>query len=186
MSSPVKKNSDSVEAALSGEPVAMSYDDLSRRDVRSIIFHLLYAMECFDYQVSFEEIVDNFNRGFSLDIPQDSEACNVARKIIELRNELDECYKPFLINWRFERIGTCTKLILRFAIWELQNTEVPHNIVINEAIELAKCFSETDAYKFINGILDEAVKAIRPGAETSADAVSEELPADSDEESSGE
>jgi len=43
-------------------------------------------------------------------------------------------------------------------------TDEPHNIIINEAIELAKCFSEDYAYKFINGILDEAVKVIRPNA----------------------
>lgn len=140
----------------------ISYNDLSRRDVRSIIFHLLYAAESFDYQTSLDEIIDNFNRGFALDIPHDSEACTVARAVIDNRDALDEAIKPFLINWRFERIGTCTKLILRFAIWELINTPTPHNIIINEAIELAKCFSETDAYKFINGILDEAVKSIRP------------------------
>lgn len=140
----------------------ISYNDLSRRDVRSIIFHLLYAMESFDYQTSLDEIIDNFNRGFSLDIPHDSEACTVARAVIEERNNLDDAIKPFLINWRFERIGTCTKLILRFAVWELIHTDTPHNIIINEAIELAKCFSETDAYKFINGILDEAVKSLRP------------------------
>ncbi len=142
----------------------ISYNDLSRRDVRSIIFHLLYAMESFDYQTSLDEIIDNFNRGFSLDIPLDSEACTVARAVIDERNSLDDAIKPFLINWRFERIGTCTKLILRFAVWELIHTDTPHNIIINEAIELAKCFSETDAYKFINGILDEAVKSLRPQA----------------------
>jgi len=140
----------------------ISYNDLSRREVRSIIFHLLYAMEAFDYTVSLNEIVDNFNRGFNLDIPQESEACNVVRAIIDERESLDEFIKPFLINWRFERIDICTKLILRFAIWELMHSDIPHNIIINEAIELAKCFSETDAYKFINGILDEAVKKLHP------------------------
>ena len=35
---------------------------------------------------------------------------------------------------------------------------MPAKVAINEAIELAKCFAEKDAYKFVNGILDEAVK----------------------------
>jgi N utilization substance protein B len=43
-------------------------------------------------------------------------------------------------------------------MWELFHTDMPTSIVINEAVELAKCFSEKDAYKFVNGILDEAVK----------------------------
>jgi N utilization substance protein B len=146
------------------ENYILSYEKLSRREIRSVIFHLLYAMETFDYEASMGEIVDSFNRGFSLDIPLDSEACKVGQAVIGSREKLDEIIKPLLINWRFERIGVCTKLILRLAVWELLNTEEPHSIIINEAIELAKCFSETDAYKFINGILDEAVKIIRPQA----------------------
>ena len=152
------------DSAAEPENSILSYEKLSRREIRSVIFHLLYAMETFDYEVSMGQIVDSFNRGFSLDIPFDSEACKVAQAVIDAREKLDEVIKPLLINWRFDRIGVCTKLILRLAVWELLNTEEPHNIIINEAIELAKCFSETDAYKFINGILDEAVKVIRPQA----------------------
>ena len=46
------------------------------------------------------------------------------------------------------------------ALWELMETETPSTIVLNEAIELAKCFSEKDAYKFVNGVLDKAVKQL--------------------------
>ena len=144
--------------------VILSYDKFSRREIRSVIFHLLYAMETFEYETSMDEVVDSFNRGFSLDIPKDSEAARVCQAVIDSREKLDEIIKPLLINWRFDRIGVCTKLILRLAVWELLHTDEPHSIIINEAIELAKCFSETDAYKFINGILDEAVKIIRPDA----------------------
>jgi transcription antitermination protein NusB len=136
----------------------LSYNDLTRRDVRSLIFHLLYAMEGFDYEVSLDSIVDNFNRGFNLAIPMDSEVVKVAREVIDQRDALDEAIMPLLANWRFDRIGVCTKLILRLAVWEIKTDYTPHAIVINEAIELAKCFAEKDAYKFINGILDKLVK----------------------------
>lgn len=142
----------------------ISYANLSRRDVRSLIFHLLYAMEAFDYQLSLEALIDNFNRGFDLDIPDDGEVFKVAQAVINGREALDTQIKPLLINWRFERIGLCTKLILRQALWELINTDTAPSIIINEAIELAKCFSETDAYKFVNGILDEIVKSKEKGA----------------------
>ena len=137
---------------------SFSYNDLSRREVRSIIFHLLYAMEGFDYNTSLDSLIENFNCGFELDIPGDSEAVSVAQAVIAQRDYLDQEIKPLLHNWRFERIGVCTKLILRFAIWELHNSTTPANVVINEAIELAKCFAEKDAYKFVNGLLDEKVK----------------------------
>lgn len=137
----------------------IDYNDLSSREARSIIFHLLYAAESFDYDSSLESIVENFNRGFSMEVPLDSLVFTTSQTIINERNQLDDQIKPLLHNWRFDRIGVCTKLILRFALWELNTTKTTPNIVINEAIELAKCFAEKDAYKFINGILDEAVKA---------------------------
>lgn len=136
----------------------ISYDDLSKRETRSLIFHLLYAVDAFDYDVSFDMVVENFNRGFDLEIPKSSLVFSVAKTIIDTRAELDEAIKPLLHNWRFDRIGVCTKLVLRFALWELQHTDTIANIVLNEAIELAKCFAEKDAYKFVNGILDEALK----------------------------
>lgn len=136
----------------------MEYDKLSQRDKRSLLFHLLYAAESFDYAVSLESLVHNFNRGFNLDVPVESDVVEIANTLITRRDELDEIYKPLLSNWRFDRVGVCTKLILRYAIWELLYTDVAPIIVINEAIELAKCFAEKDAYKFINGVLDEALK----------------------------
>lgn len=145
---------------IGSEPV--SYNDLSRREVRALIFHLLYASESFDYKESLDAIVDNFNRGFDLNIPFDSEVVKTAGSIIDNRNELDETYKPFLANWRFERVGVSTKLILRFAVWELLHTKTDSRIIINEAVELTKCFAQEDAYRFVNGILDRVLKEIRP------------------------
>lgn len=133
------------------------YADLSRHEVRSLIFNLLYAMESFDYDISLDAIVDNLNRGFEFDIPLSSEAALIARAVIDNRDMLDNVYKPLLTNWRFERISVSTKLILRLGIWELQEKKTDPRIIINEAIELAKDFAEEDAYRFINGILDRIV-----------------------------
>lgn len=135
------------------------YKNLSRREIRSLIFQLLYAAESHEYKDSLESISDNISRGYNIEIPHDSAAFTTVHAIIERRDELDKHIMPFLHNWRFDRIGCCTKLILRFAMWELFYTDTPDSIVINEAVELAKCFSEKDAYKFINGILDEAIKS---------------------------
>ncbi|HEX4068816.1 MAG TPA: transcription antitermination factor NusB [Candidatus Babeliales bacterium] len=138
-----------------------SYDDLSRRDVRSLAFHFLYAAEAFNYEESVQSIIDNFNRGFELNVPLDGELFNVVNDIINKRDELEKIYEPYLANWRSERISVCTKLILLFAVWELKYTETDSRIVINEAIELAKCFAEEDAYRFVNGILDSVSKELR-------------------------
>ena len=145
----------------------ISYNDLSRRAVRSLIFHLLYAVDSFDYQESLDAIIDNFNRGFDLDIPFDSQVAKVTQTIIDNREALDDAYKSYLANWRFDRIGVATKLILRFAVWELLHTDTDPRIIINEAVELAKAFAEQDAYRFINGILDRIVKQKQEEASSS-------------------
>lgn len=132
----------------------MRYANLSRRDLRSLIFHLLYAAEAYNYEDSLPSIVDNLNRGFDLDIPFDSEVVQTAQAIIDTRDALDQQYISLLDNWRPERVSVCTKLILRIGMWELLHTPTDRRIVINEAIELAKCFAEDDAYRFINGLLD--------------------------------
>lgn len=135
-----------------------SFNEFSARDKRSLIFHILYAMESNDYQVTVASIVDMFNNGFELDIPLDSDVALNATAIIKEQDALDEHIKPLLTNWRPERISTITKLILRFAVWEFMYSDTDPKIIINEAIELAKCFAEDDAYKFINGILDRYFK----------------------------
>ncbi len=130
------------------------------RKKRAIIFHLLYAADATDYQISLSSIIDNMNRGFDQDIKLDGDEFRIAQAIIDKRDELDEFIKPLLSNWRLERVGTCTKLVLRLAIWELLNTNIEPKIILNEAIELSKCFSERDAYRFVNGVLDEALKRL--------------------------
>ena len=143
-----------------------SYEDLSRRDVRSLVFHFLYAAEAFNYEESLSSIIDSFNRGFELNVPLDGELFKIVDAIITSRDELAKVYEPFLANWRSERISVCTNLILLFAIWELKYTDTDARIIINEAIELAKCFAEEDAYRFVNGILDPVSKEFRKESTT--------------------
>ena len=132
--------------------------DLSRADTRSLVFHLLYAVESFEYENSLDAIVDSYNRGFNLDIKVTDEVFTIAQQVVDNRDSLDELIKPLLINWRFDRIGVATKLILRFALWEMREQDTPTIVVMNEFVELAKCFAEKDAHKFVNGILDKAVE----------------------------
>jgi len=127
----------------------------SRRKFRSLLFHILYAIDAFDYETTGQEIARKLNDEYETDIPLDGDIVNTVNDIALKRQELDKTLIPFLENWRFERIGKCTLLVLRYAIWEILYTKTSHNIIINEAIELAKCFSEKDAYKFVNGILDK-------------------------------
>ena len=140
----------------------VSCSELSQRDIRSLIFHLLYAMDSFDYSVNLKSIVDNFKHGFHIVVDPEGEVFRKTASIIEQRDVLDEELKPLLSNWRLERLGCATRLILRLSLWELKYSGLSPSVVINEAVELAKCFAEIDAYKFINGVLDEWLKRNKP------------------------
>lgn len=133
---------------------------ITARDIRSFAFHILYAMEQFEYSASLESVVDNLRRGYDVDVKDDSPAVVLARGTVHDREKLDKQIQPLLKNWRLDRLGVCTRLILRLGIWELEHQDTPASIVINEAIELAKAFAEKDAYKFVNGVLDEVARQL--------------------------
>jgi N utilization substance protein B len=63
-------------------------------------------------------------------------------------------------NWRLSRMAALDRLILRLAIGEFLHGETPRNVVINEALELAKTFSGDESAKFISGILDAVKKKL--------------------------
>ncbi|HSW76269.1 MAG TPA: transcription antitermination factor NusB [Candidatus Saccharimonadales bacterium] len=130
----------------------------SRRKTRSLVFHILYAVDALDYDVTSRDVAAKLNAEYETDIPLDGDIVSTVAGVAQHKQELDATLIPFLENWKFERIGKCTLLVLRYAIWEILYTNTSHNIILNEAIELAKCFSEKDAYKFVNGILDKISK----------------------------
>lgn len=69
--------------------------------------------------------------------------------------DIDARIKGLAHNWEFERIAKIDLTILRVAIFEmLHRKDIPPVVSINEAIDLSKQFSNADAKRFINGILD--------------------------------
>jgi N utilization substance protein B len=76
-------------------------------------------------------------------------------------DELDQQIKPYLGRLP-EELDPIEKAILRISTFELVHCiETPYKVIINEAIELAKSFGAQDSHKFINGVLDKAVKTLR-------------------------
>lgn len=86
---------------------------------------------------------------------------SLLRGSIEQYDELDQVIKPYLGRLP-EELDPIEQSILRMATYELtQCIETPYKVIINEAIELAKSFGAQDSHKFINGVLDKAVKTLR-------------------------
>ncbi|RRJ96312.1 transcription antitermination factor NusB [Opitutaceae bacterium TAV4] len=69
--------------------------------------------------------------------------------------EIDARIRTLAQNWEFDRIARIDLTILRVAIYEMIfRKDVPPVVSINEAINLSKTYSNSDAKRFINGILD--------------------------------
>lgn len=81
--------------------------------------------------------------------------------VINNVSEIDETYAPHLSR-PLEDLDQIDKAVLRLGTFELlYRQEVPYRVVINESIILAKEFAEQDSHKFVNGVLDKVIKAIK-------------------------
>lgn len=130
----------------------------SRRQLRALAFHYLYVAESFGYDIAIDDIVESFANDYKVRVEGTDFPTELAKGVVAHRDRYAGLIEPLLENWRFDRIGCCTRLILYMALWEFEQPEAVSSIVINEAVELAKAFAEKDAYRFVNGILDQAKK----------------------------
>jgi N utilization substance protein B len=123
---------------------------------REAVVQTLYAKEMGNDNAfnQFEEILK--------DKKVKGEKANFARKllngIIENLDKIDEIIKNHLIDWDFDRLDKVDKQILRLGVYEILFTNTPFQIVIDEAVKIAKNFSEDKSKSFINGILDRIAK----------------------------
>ena len=82
----------------------------------------------------------------------------LAEGVLCKKEDLDRKIKEFSKNWEIGRISMINKSILMLALYELiYEKDTPKAVVINEALELAKRYSDPESAKFINGILGSAV-----------------------------
>lgn len=77
--------------------------------------------------------------------------------VMEHLEEIDQLIKVNLEKWSIERLATVDRNLLRIAVFELkyEHEEVPENVVLDEAIEIAKLYGDHQSSKFINGVLSK-------------------------------
>jgi N utilization substance protein B len=113
---------------------------------------ILYQINVYDknkmsYQV--EEVIKKV-----LDIDNEF-VKEVVYGVITYKNEIDALANKYLSGWTIDRLGNTDQAILRMGIYELIYTNIPEIVAINEAVELAKSYSDDDVRKMINGVLDK-------------------------------
>ena len=131
-------------------------EQLNRSELRKKIMTILYQMNTYQknhvsYQV--DEIMKEV-------MPIENEFVkDIVYGVITYQNEIDHIANTYLNDWTIDRLGNTDAAILRMGIYELNYTDTPPIVAINEAIELAKAYSDTDVRKMINGVLDKIYHA---------------------------
>jgi len=132
----------------------------ARRKAREFATQAIYSWQISGNNINDIEahfLTENAKRRFDIEYFQ-----TLFRGVTASVAELDLAIEPH-VDRPLDEIDQVEKAILRMAMFELShNQEVPYKVVINEAIELGKAFGADDSHKFINGVLDKAVKLIRP------------------------
>ncbi len=100
---------------------------------------------------------------FWKNIETEPEISDFAAKLVigTIRNKkkIDEMISKYASNWKLSRMAVIDRNVLRMAAYELLYCEdIPPKVSINEAVDLAKKFGDTESGKFVNGILDKINK----------------------------
>lgn len=131
---------------------------MQRREAREFLLSALYRCEFLP--VTLEELFEETD-------PQDQRAYieTVYNGIRDRQPEIDRMLGEKTIGWKFERLALLDRNILRIGVYELLYfDDVPPEVALDQAVELAKKFGTEQARSFINGILDRIWKEHREPA----------------------
>lgn len=127
-------------------------EQINRSELRKKIMTILYQISIYEKnKIDFD--IENVIK----------EVCEIENEfvkdtvygVITYKNEIDKIANKYLNNWTIDRLGNTDEAILRIGIYELLYTDIPKIIAINEAVELAKLYSDEDVRKMINGTMDK-------------------------------
>ena len=127
----------------------------TRSELREKIMIILYQIDINrkqNIEYSVEEIIRE-----NLDIDNEF-VRDIVYGVITYESDIIKEANKYMKDWSIERIDKTGAAILKMAIYELKYTDTPPIVVINEAIELAKKYSEDDVRKMINAVLDKMIK----------------------------
>lgn len=133
----------------------------SRRKARILAVQAIYAWDMSHQELedilSFEWLDEDKKARYEIEILDFAKLLIIGT--IEQIDSIDDLIKNHLQHWAFERLRKVDLAILRVGTYSLiYQQDVPAQISIDEAIEIAKEYGSDDSYRFINGVLDDIRK----------------------------
>ena len=132
---------------------------MTRSEMREHVFKLIFRVPFHDKNELREQIDYYFDDLTDVNEKDYEYIKNKALLVCELSDELDEKINSVSEGWPVDRIGKAELAIMRLAVYEmLYDDDIPVNVAINEAVELAKSYGADDnAASFVNGGLAKLV-----------------------------
>jgi N utilization substance protein B len=132
----------------------------SRRDARERAMQVLYA-----YEISREPVEMLMESIAAEDLGGDSELFRFAQQLVYTtlnhRTDIDAQLVAHCANWKIERVALLDHIVLALGVAEfLFFPDIPCKVTINEYVDIARTYSTEQSDRFVNGVLDGALKAL--------------------------
>ena len=130
---------------------------LTRTEAREKIMVILYQIDFYRKENIEYNLEDVFHENLEMD---NKYVRDIVNGVLENQDKIDETITKYLDNWDLDRLGKTDRAILRLSTYEMMYYDTPKVVVINEAIELAKRYSDDSVRKMINAVLDKIVNEV--------------------------
>ena len=125
---------------------------LTRTEAREKIMVILYQIDFYKKENIEYNLEDIFHENLEMD---NKYVKDIVNGVLENQDNIDETINKYLDNWDLDRLGKTDKAILRLGTYEMLYYDTPKVVVINEAVELSKKYSDDKIVKLINAVLDK-------------------------------
>ena len=132
---------------------------MTRSVMREHIFKILFRAEFYDAQEMTQQINYYLEEVPKVTEKEVNEITGKVLNIVDKIPEIDEMINSVSKSWPTSRLGKSELTIMRLAVYEIKfDEDIPTNVAINEAVELAKKYGEDKSKNFVNGVLASIVK----------------------------
>lgn len=125
---------------------------MNRSEARNIIMTILYQIFMYENSKINYDVKEVISENLEIDNEFVKE---IVLGVLDNKKDIENLANKHLKDWTMNRLGLTDQAILSMAIYELNYTDTPAVVAINEAVELAKKYSDDKVKNMINGVLDK-------------------------------
>ena len=126
----------------------------NRSKLRETIMTIIYQITLYKKNNMEYNVADVIKENLEID---NEFVKDIVYGVVTSFDELTDEANKYLKDWTIDRIDATGAAILRMALYEIKYTDTPNVVVINEAVELAKKYSDEEVRKMINAVLDKVI-----------------------------